>query len=64
MKEYHCPRNCPDRSVSPNCHMTCERYKRYQQVMEEQRKAKANFIQRKRKINKPYLSGVVKKKEW
>ena len=64
MKEYHCPPDCPDRSANPNCHSFCERYKQYQQILAEQRKAKTDFIQKKQKINKPYLSGVVKKKEW
>ena len=26
MKFKRCPPNCPDRTVEPNCHMTCEGY--------------------------------------
>ena len=26
MKFKRCPPNCPDRTIEPNCHMTCEGY--------------------------------------
>ena len=34
-------KGCPDRSVSPNCHMSCERYIAYQQYREQIRAARA-----------------------
>ena len=63
MNEHICPRECPNRQ--PGCHGSCEQHKKYQEALEEQRRAKAEFIKdrQKTKINKPYLSGM-KKKEW
>lgn len=32
-----CTRNCPDRSVEPNCHMTCEAYLEFKRKVAEEK---------------------------
>jgi len=59
--EHICPRECPDRQ--PGCHSYCEQHKRYQEELSKQKQAKAEYIQTRQRIKKPYLSGI-KKKEW
>lgn len=36
-----CTRDCPDRSITPNCHGTCERYLEYNAERERIRAKKA-----------------------
>lgn len=63
MKEYYCPSNCPDRSVMPNCHMTCERYLQYQKEMETLKEAKRKESLKHQAIERPYLTKAnIKKK--
>lgn len=54
-------KDCPDRVVEPNCHMTCERYKEYQsyrQDLIDSRKSSREYKDYKRviqeRVNKAY----------
>lgn len=35
-------KDCPDRTVEPNCHMTCERYKKQVEEHEKSKEPESN----------------------
>lgn len=61
MKEYCCPKDCPDRK--PKCHGSCERHQKYQELKVEQKEAKRKEFLKYQPIEKPYLNKAnIKKK--
>lgn len=63
MKEYYCTPNCPDRSAIPNCHMTCEKHKKYLEEKEAKKEALKKESLKHQGIEKPYLKALnIKKK--
>lgn len=44
-------RNCPDRCIEPNCHITCEKYKEFlteaKVIQEKEKRAREDYNQLK-----------------
>lgn len=62
MNKYKTCKDCPDRTVQPNCHMTCEGYKaRQRQRQEADRKRLTEYgtdlfqYEVKKKLRKKYF---------
>ena len=61
MKEYCCPKDCPDRK--PKCHSECETHKKYQEEKEARKEARRKEFLKYQPIEKPYLAKAnIKKK--
>lgn len=63
MLKTPCPKDCPKRTVKPNCHSYCEEYLEWRKQKDAIAEARYKHFESRKKIQKPYLKAR-QKKEW
>lgn len=61
MKKNPCKRECPRRSVQPNCHSFCEDFLEWKAERDAMKETILDEKKKKTAINKPYLTKEQKK---